>query len=365
MKNFVNKYKLVILIFVLLLNFTVKSEEVNFAQGNYKDILELAQKENKIVMIDFFTDWCKWCVELDNVVYKDESVAQYANTYQINWKIDAEKGEGIELAKQYKVKGYPTIIFVQADGTEIDRIVGYLKPTQFLEKMKNFNEGINTIGKIKLALLQNPNDVEANFLMGKKYVDYYEMESALPYFKKVMDLDQENKAGFTDDAILYYAYITNDKNLFMELLTMDTDSEVLIQAIMFIAEITYQNDNNYEKAYEYYLKLLDEYKDNEDVKFSYSQFLLTWIYSIANNPNSSIDELNKAIKLSEECLDYVRGTANEASLYYRMSTIFYKTSEYQKALDYINKAIEIFDNKNYQQQKQKVLEKISSDGIQK
>ncbi|MCX7833558.1 MAG: tetratricopeptide repeat protein [Ignavibacteria bacterium] len=360
-----NRISLFLLSLILICTFQVKSEEVIFTKGTYEEVLALAQKENKVIMIDFFTDWCKWCVELDNIVYKNEEVAKYANANQINWKIDAEKGEGIQIAKKYKVSGYPTVIFTEPDGTEIDRIVGFLKPQKFLETMKNYNEGINTIGKIKLALLENPNDVVANYLMGKKYFDYYQMETALPYLKKVMQLDPENKSGYTDNAMLYCAYISNDKNLFSELISKYPDTDVLFEAALYLAETSYQNDNNYEKALEYYNKLFTDYKDNEDLKFSYSQFLLTWIYSIVTNVNSTEEELKKAINLSDECYEYVKGTANESSLYYRLSLIYYKLSDYQKSLEYIDKAISIFDNKTFQQQRQKVLQKLNPDAIQK
>ncbi len=41
--------------------------------------------------------------------------------------VDAEKGEGVELAKKYGIIGYPTYIVVNADGTTLDRWVGYQK----------------------------------------------------------------------------------------------------------------------------------------------------------------------------------------------------------------------------------------------
>lgn len=49
-----------VLIVLLLFTFTRVSsaEEVVFSKGTYQEILDLAKKENKIVMIDFITDWC-------------------------------------------------------------------------------------------------------------------------------------------------------------------------------------------------------------------------------------------------------------------------------------------------------------------
>ena len=43
-------------------------------------------------------------------------------------KIDAEKGEGIDLAKQYGVRGFPTIIFANDKGV---LLVQYLTPMEF------------------------------------------------------------------------------------------------------------------------------------------------------------------------------------------------------------------------------------------
>ncbi|MBK6878588.1 MAG: DUF255 domain-containing protein [Ignavibacteria bacterium] len=92
---------------LFLLVFQNTKADVEFANGSFSEILEKAKLENKIIMIDFVTDWCKWCVETDRKVYTNAEVYEFANSNQINWKIDAEKGEGPDLAKRYGVKGFP------------------------------------------------------------------------------------------------------------------------------------------------------------------------------------------------------------------------------------------------------------------
>ncbi len=45
--------------------------------------------------------------------------------------MDAEKGEGIELAERYSVSGYPSWILTNAEGDVLDRWAGYGGPDHF------------------------------------------------------------------------------------------------------------------------------------------------------------------------------------------------------------------------------------------
>jgi len=43
----------------------------------------------------------------------------------INYQLDAEIGEGLILARQYRIASYPTALFLTPDGQVIHRGVGY------------------------------------------------------------------------------------------------------------------------------------------------------------------------------------------------------------------------------------------------
>jgi len=55
-------------------------------------------------------------------------------------RADAEK-EGKELAGRFRVRGYPTMVFVDPSGKEVDRIVGYLPPEKFLAELERIRSG--------------------------------------------------------------------------------------------------------------------------------------------------------------------------------------------------------------------------------
>ncbi len=97
--------------------------------------LSRAASEKKLVMVDFYTDWCKWCQELDRTTYADGQVQQ-ALARVVAVKLDAEK-DGRQAAEQYGVDGFPTVIFLDARGREVGRIPGYLGPRPFLQELED------------------------------------------------------------------------------------------------------------------------------------------------------------------------------------------------------------------------------------
>jgi thiol-disulfide isomerase/thioredoxin len=62
--------------------------------------------------VDVYTTWCRPCKVLDKDVFPNERVGELYNKNFINYKVDAEKGEGLEIAKKYGVAQYPTLIYL-------------------------------------------------------------------------------------------------------------------------------------------------------------------------------------------------------------------------------------------------------------
>ncbi len=57
--------------------------------------------------------------------FPDAKVGEKFNANFINYQIDAEKGEGIDVAKKYAVNAYPTSLYVSGNGDLIHRAIGY------------------------------------------------------------------------------------------------------------------------------------------------------------------------------------------------------------------------------------------------
>ena len=120
--------KILVLGVLLSFVFTTRANEgIQFSEGTWKEILSMAKKENKLVFIDVFTSWCGPCKMMSAEIFPKKEVGTLFNASFVNYKIDAEKGEGIDIAKKFNVRAFPTYLFVNGDGQLIYRTTGYFK----------------------------------------------------------------------------------------------------------------------------------------------------------------------------------------------------------------------------------------------
>ncbi|SKB70278.1 Thioredoxin-like [Sphingobacterium nematocida] len=129
-----NKLKLLIVLFccpIMLLG-----QQPVEVLTSYKEGLAEAKKNNRLLFIDFYTDWCLPCKVMDKEVFTDPKVQDMMRKRFVFVKINAEKGEGVQLAKSNKVTGYPTFVMQDASGTEVHRVVGSSSVALFIESVE-------------------------------------------------------------------------------------------------------------------------------------------------------------------------------------------------------------------------------------
>jgi thiol:disulfide interchange protein len=112
------------------------TSKIYFEDTKMDKIKEVATGELKPIFLDFYTDWCAPCRWLEKDVFEEETTAKYFNANLINKKVNAEKGEGVELAQQHAIKAYPTMIFLHPNGSEISRHVGMITASDLIAMAK-------------------------------------------------------------------------------------------------------------------------------------------------------------------------------------------------------------------------------------
>jgi thioredoxin-related protein len=96
----------------------------------------LAKVEKKDLLVDFTgSDWCGWCIKLHNEVFSQEAFLTEAKKHFILVALDFPRSEekkalvpnptrNQELQKKHKVRGFPTVLLMTADGEVFGR-TGY------------------------------------------------------------------------------------------------------------------------------------------------------------------------------------------------------------------------------------------------
>jgi thioredoxin-related protein len=110
----------------------VTSAHAGESTGSFADAQKAARERGVPILVDFFTDWCVYCKHFDRDKANPETGIEAALAQVVFHSTDAEKGEGIELAKKFGVRGFPTYALLNADGELIESWAGYGGPSHFL-----------------------------------------------------------------------------------------------------------------------------------------------------------------------------------------------------------------------------------------
>ncbi len=118
---------------IILVLLTVLVSLNGFAQENLtwhtdmEKAFEIATKENKPLML-FFTgsDWCGWCIKLQNEVLKTDDFAEWAKDNVVLVELDFPKRKQLDkklqiqnyqMQQMFQVRGYPSIQFATPEKT--------------------------------------------------------------------------------------------------------------------------------------------------------------------------------------------------------------------------------------------------------
>lgn len=101
-----------------IFNISAQTLGINFFHGTWAETVAKAKAENKLIFIDFYTQWCGPCLNMAETVFVLPTVGDFYNSNFVNAKIDAENGEGVNLSKKYQVRSFPTYMFVDPNTEE-------------------------------------------------------------------------------------------------------------------------------------------------------------------------------------------------------------------------------------------------------
>lgn len=115
---------------------------------------------------------------------KDSAVIDFFSNEVALVKINAE--EDSVLAKEHHISGFPTLVMLDKDGKEIDRLVGYLPPEEFVQKFRDYAQGIGTLEDL-LSRASQEVDRELYLEIAEKYKHRGGAKEARNWYQKVLD----------------------------------------------------------------------------------------------------------------------------------------------------------------------------------
>jgi thioredoxin:protein disulfide reductase len=115
----------------------VKTEFIRVKSGAELDAM-LARATGKIVMLDFYADWCVSCKEMEKFTFSDPAIrSKFADMLLLQADVTANDADDKALLKRFKLFGPPGIIFFDKQGREIQggRVIGYQDTEKFAQSL--------------------------------------------------------------------------------------------------------------------------------------------------------------------------------------------------------------------------------------
>jgi tetratricopeptide (TPR) repeat protein len=118
-------------------------------------------------------------------------------------KLNAEEGEGVALAEEYEVQGYPTFVLTDAEGSTIARWSGYDTPSDFVETLEGYTADPITIPERETRFVEAPSARDAGVL-GDYYGSRGEHARAAELYTTALELGEPADLYELD---LFYTYV--------------------------------------------------------------------------------------------------------------------------------------------------------------
>ncbi|MFL6516344.1 MAG: thioredoxin family protein [Chthoniobacterales bacterium] len=122
-------------------------------ETNLKKAQDQAKASNKLVFLDFTgSDWCGWCIRQDKDIFSKPAFKEYASKNLVLVEVDfpREKEQSTDvrkqnqqLAQEYGVQGFPTIVVLNGAGQKVWRYDGYFEggPEAFIAELEKARKG--------------------------------------------------------------------------------------------------------------------------------------------------------------------------------------------------------------------------------
>jgi thiol:disulfide interchange protein DsbD len=125
---------LVVCVYALVPSKKSSPDWQKFSEAAY----EASLKNKERMIIDFYADWCIPCKELDALTFSKPNVIDESKRFTA-YKADLTKSgteEVDNLVTRFQIKGVPTVLIVDSQGKEVERITGFVNAEEFMKLIK-------------------------------------------------------------------------------------------------------------------------------------------------------------------------------------------------------------------------------------
>ncbi len=257
------------------------------------------------------------------------------------------------LFDQYNCSGVPHLLFIDKNGEEVDRIIGYLPPSEYLLRIKDIKNDKYTLNDYlsKFDSGQSNSDLIAG--IATKYEQRGDIENAKKFYSKIIKEYPDSQSDNYKKATYFIASNAFKTGVDMALqayILSFPDSPFIIDAYFTMIN-HYSEKNMQNRELEIYSKMIKQFPEDAKVLNSYS-----WrMTELEVNLEDALEKVRQAIFLTN------KEPHIQANILDTEAEVLWKLGRFNEAIKVIERAIAI-DSKNqyFKDQKRKFLNSINT-----
>jgi thiol-disulfide isomerase/thioredoxin len=190
-----SSYAIELALFAFLSMGRASSQHVDWLV-DYDGAKELALKENKLLLLDFWAAWCDPCVRMDNQTWNQWSVIFDCKKFVC---VRVNFDESLMLNKTYDVGAIPAMVFMDAFGRKLYHLVGFKSMAEMHSVLGLLPGNMLPVYDLLRRLQQHPDSVQLNIALGDAYRIMRMPQVSNEYYDAFLQNGTENQGGKAKD----------------------------------------------------------------------------------------------------------------------------------------------------------------------
>ena len=293
-------------------------------------------------------------MRLDAETFNDPDLIAYAKENFIAYHLNVDSADGDALADSFNIRGIPSFVFVDEEGNEVDRIVGFMPPEEYLAEMKRIREGVGTIPDLMSKLDVDPENADVIKALAGKLEAMGGLSAAISYWEmlfEMKDVDATTQSLANLKMALFHSQENNDPEMLKSFIANETNTEVLPDAHSALRNY-YRKQGDKEAEAEAYRRFVDFMSGLNKETPGFLNGYAWRMTQLEMNLENALERIDQAIAMFDENYD----DRDRAQIKDTRAEVLWKLNRIDAAVAEIDECIALQpEDKYYQEQKDKFL----------
>jgi thioredoxin-related protein len=166
--------------------------------GPLEKVLQEAGEKDRPVLLEFHRESEKACLWMDRTVWSGADVVAQLDGSLLVYRVEDGKGECAALADRFTVSAWPTMVFLDSEGNELERQNGLVGKAFLLSVVEEVAGG-NHVRAMQRRLDRRPDDAALHAKLGVRQFLHGDPGAAV-HLERALELDPKKEKEATKEA---------------------------------------------------------------------------------------------------------------------------------------------------------------------